>query len=287
VCAAFQFAPDERGEVCDRVTRQARGLHAVKGVRSGGGPGHGRVGLGALGPQNAIDAVDEDGGKMVVRAFSADNRIISIEVQDNGCGMDAETQSKLFAPFFTTKEVGKGTGLGLATVHGIVHQHQGWIEVDSEVGRGSTFRVLLPLAAGVAAGRPANPVPAISGGHETVLLVEDEPAVRLVTSTMLRRLGYRVIEAGSGPEALGVWHGVAVSPDILVTDMVMPGGVTGLELGETLRRLRPKLAIVVTSGYTEEILKTDELRRSGIRLMAKPYEFAELAAVMRQALAGG
>ncbi len=214
-------------------------------------------------------------------------RFACLRVSDTGCGMPPDVLRHLFEPFFTTKEVGKGTGLGLATVHGIVHQHQGWIEVDSEVGRGTSFRVLLPLAADVAAGRPANPVPAIPGGHETVLLVEDEPAVRLATSTMLRRLGYLVVEAGSGPEALGVWHGLAASPDILVTDMVMPGGVTGLELGETLRRLRPELAIVVTSGYTEEILKTDELRRSGIRLMAKPYEFAELAVVIRQALAGG
>ena len=150
-------------------------------------------------------------------------RFACLRVSDTGCGMPPDVLRHLFEPFFTTKEVGKGTGLGLATVHGIVHQHQGWIEVDSEVGRGTSFRVLLPLAADVAAGPPANPVPAIPGGHETVLLVEDEPAVRLATSTMLRRLGYLVVEAGSGPEALGVWHGLAASPDILVTDMVMPG----------------------------------------------------------------
>lgn len=210
----------------------------------------------------------------------------SLRVSDTGCGMAPEVLRHLFEPFFTTKEVGKGTGLGLATVHGIVHQHQGWIEVASEVGRGSSFRVVLPLAAALPAGRPAASLPAIPGGTETVMLVEDEPAVRLATSTMLRHLGYRVIEAGSGPEALGVWHGLAVPPDLLVTDMVMPGGVTGLELGESLRRLRPGLAVVVTSGYTEEILKTDELQAAGIILIAKPYEFAALAGAIRRALAG-
>ncbi len=210
----------------------------------------------------------------------------TLRVSDTGCGMSPDVLRHLFEPFFTTKEVGKGTGLGLATVHGIVHQHQGWLEVASEVGRGSSFRVVLPLAGGTASARPALPAAAIPGGNETVLLVEDEPAVRLATSTMLRHLGYRVIEAGSGPEALGVWHGLAVPPDLLVTDMVMPGGVTGLELGESLRRLRPGLAVIVTSGYTEEILKADELHWSGITLIAKPYEFAALAGAIRRALAG-
>jgi CheY-like chemotaxis protein len=212
-------------------------------------------------------------------------RFACLRVSDTGTGMPPEVLTHLFEPFFTTKEVGKGTGLGLATVHGIVHQHQGWIEVESTLGQGSTFRLYLPISPRDPTASPAVPRVEVAPGRGTILLVEDEPAVRLVTAAMLRRLGYHVLEAGHGPEALGVWqqHGAAV--DLLVADMVMPHGMTGLELAETFRRAKPSLGIVIVSGYAEEIVKGEAGLKEGFTFVAKPYEFAVLAGVIQQTLA--
>jgi CheY-like chemotaxis protein len=201
--------------------------------------------------------------------------------------MAPDVLAHLFEPFFTTKDVGKGTGLGLATVHGIVHQHQGWIEVESTVGRGSTFVVYLPLAA-----PPAEmPTPALTmpvrNGCGTILFVEDEAAVRRTTATMLRRIGYRVLEATHGPEALGVWQREGPGIDLLLTDMVMPEGMNGLELGETMRRSKPALGIVIVSGYTDEIIKGDVGARANFTFVAKPFDFPALAGIIRQTLESG
>ena len=211
-------------------------------------------------------------------------RFVRLRVRDTGCGMAPEVSAHLFEPFFTTKEVGKGTGLGLATVHGIVQEHKGWIEVETAVGEGTTFSVFLPSAqpAEPAASPPAQS--AMPKGDETIFLVEDEPSVRLVAATMLRRLGYRVIEAGDGREALAVWAARGAEISLLVTDVVMPNGVSGIELGERLRREKPDLGVIFMSGYNDQILKGEAGMPRNFTLIGKPFDFAELAAVVRRKL---
>jgi two-component system, cell cycle sensor histidine kinase and response regulator CckA len=210
---------------------------------------------------------------------------VLLRVRDAGEGMDESTLRRVFEPFFTTKEVGRGTGLGLASVYGIVQQHQGWVAVDSAPGKGSTFDVYLP-----AASVPLVPATEVGlaepgRGHEAVLLVEDEPAVRRLASTALARLGYRVLEANTGVEALRVWEQVAGAVDVLVSDMVMPAGMTGLDLASVLTELKPDLKVLITSGYS------DALRRmpggtDRCRFLGKPFGPGELGTAVRDLLDG-
>jgi PAS domain S-box-containing protein len=242
---------------------------------------------------NARDAMPTGGGLTLETAAveigapvshrdARPGRFVRLRVSDTGCGMTPEVQAHLFEPFFTTKEVGKGTGLGLATVHGIIHQHHGWVEVESAVGRGSTFSVYLPLAPPAEIVRVETAHSQILGGTGTILLVEDEESVRLVAGVMLRKLGYRVLDARDGPEALAVWaqHGREV--DLLITDMVMPRGLTGIDLCEKLRAENPALAVILMSGYNDEILRGEAGRTAGVTLVGKPFEFADFAAVVRK-----
>jgi CheY-like chemotaxis protein len=193
---------------------------------------------------------------------------------------------RIFEPFFSTKEVGKGTGLGLATVYGIVKQHKGWIEVKSQVAVGTTFVVFLPAAAvnlPVAAEAPAEPSPAAQGGSESILLVEDEPILREWVREILQTNGYRIIEAGNGVEALKVWDEKAGKFDLLLTDMVMPEGLTGRDLARQLRSREPRLKVIYTSGYSEEIMGGDtELRDAPF--LPKPYAAPELVKLVRDCL---
>ena len=207
-------------------------------------------------------------------------------VEDHGCGMDTETLKKIFEPFFTTKEVGKGTGLGLATVYGIVKQHQGWVEVESQVGRGTVFRVYLPLT-NKAADTPAaeSPQGQPAGGSETILLVEDELSVRRTTATYLRLLGYAVWEAANGLEALRLWRQHRDRIGLLFTDMVMPEGMTGLDLAEQLRAEKPGLPVIISSGYSVELLGQDGQTAAGITYLPKPCEPDALARTLRARLA--
>jgi hypothetical protein len=194
---------------------------------------------------------------------------VCLSVSDTGTGMAPEVLPRIFEPFFTTKEIGKGTGLGLATVHGIVQQHQGWIEVSSQVGEGTTFKVFLP----------AIPTPVrlaaaaeVRGGNETILLVEDEPALRLTTRRILERKGYRIREAASGREALEVWQSHAGEIALLLTDIIMPGDMTGRDLAERLWGQRPRLKVIFTSGYTADALgaNTDFIQRTRSYFLQKP-----------------
>jgi CheY-like chemotaxis protein len=194
---------------------------------------------------------------------------------------------RIFEPFFTTKEIGKGTGLGLATVYGIVQQHQGWIEVSSQVGEGSTFKVFLP-AIPTPAGRPAAAqVEAdIHGGNETILLVEDEPAVRLTTRRILERKGYRILEAAGGREALEQWQSHANEIALLLTDIIMPGRMTGRDLAEQLWGQRPGLKVIFTSGYTADALgaNTDFIHRTRSYFLQKPCPSRALLETVRRCL---
>ena len=215
-------------------------------------------------------------------------RFICLAVADTGSGMDALTLKRIFEPFFTTKEAGRGTGLGLATVHGIVAQHKGWIEVDSAVGRGTTFRVFLPAVPQPgAAGQPAPPAEPSQRGRETILLVEDDVKVRRLIGQALRALGYQVHEAGNGQEAMLLWQRVGPQVGLLLTDMVMPEGLTGLELTERLQALKPALKVIISSGYSLEIARAGVPTKAGVAYLPKPYEIGVLANLVRQCLEGG
>ena len=194
-----------------------------------------------------------------------------LTVTDSGCGMEEHVLKRLFEPFFTTKEVGKGTGLGLAMVYGIVQQSGGRIEVESESGRGSTFRVYLPLTH-ESAEPPAPPAApaAADGGDETVLLVEDEEAVRQLACRALQAQGYNVLEAGDGMAALTVCQRHLRSIDLVVTDVVMPE-LSGVDLVERLRTVRPQLKVLYMSGYTDSAVLRQGVAVSEANYLQKPF----------------
>ena len=181
-------------------------------------------------------------------------RFVRLTVRDTGCGIAPEVRAHLFEPFFTTKEIGKGTGLGLATVYGIVKQHQGWIEVQSAPGQGATFTIHLPASTVPCADPERIPAPAPArGGGQTILVVEDEAPVRDLIFHLLRRSGYQVLTARSGPEAQQLPADQLRRVDLLLADLVLPGGVNGRDLATALRRIHPRLQVVYCSGYSPEI----------------------------------
>ncbi|NOS68373.1 MAG: response regulator, partial [Verrucomicrobia bacterium] len=210
---------------------------------------------------------------------------VVLRVTDTGTGMDRTTMCRIFEPFFTTKEVGKGTGLGLATVYGIVKQHDGWVEVASEVGQGTTFTVFLPASHETAkAGKTGDdPIAPVTGGTETILVVEDEVIIREMAQTLLEELGYKILLAENGREALEVWEQNHDSIDLLLTDMVMPEGVSGMELAEQLLAQKPGLKVVFASGYTVDEVSEEFLARNNARFLQKPYNRASLSRAVRQA----
>ena len=208
-----------------------------------------------------------------------------LTVTDTGAGMDEGTLKRIFEPFFTTKEIGKGTGLGLPTAHGIVKQHHGWIEVKSQPERGSTFTVYLPVKTlAPAAGEVAPMIPPVVGGRGTLLLVEDEEIVRRPIGMYLRKLGYRVIEAANGNQAFNLWREHRDEIDLLYSDMVMPEGVTGLELAEKLRGEKPGLKIIISSGYSTEISMQGVPANAGYIYLPKPSPSAVIAAAVRECM---
>lgn len=247
---------------------------------------------------NARDAIQRDGRVTICTSASdyspidlAQNpsrhagRFVCLAVADTGMGMDEATQSRIFEPFFTTKEAGKGTGLGLATVHGIVAQHKGWVEVESRLGQGSTFRVFLP-ASPQTESVPEREAPkeTLRRGHETILLVEDDPKVRTAVGMGLRALGYRIHEVANGQEAMAFWREKALEVDLLFTDMVMPEGITGLELIERLQELKPGLKAIISSGYSSEMVHAGIPKDSGVIYLPKPYDTTQLSQAVRQCL---
>ena len=213
---------------------------------------------------------------------------VCLRVTDTGTGMDSATMNRIFEPFFTTKEIGKGTGLGLATVYGIVKQHEGWIEVSSEVGKGTKFSAFFPASesATATAKLDTDPSAFVRGGTETILVVEDEAVLREMAHTILEECGYTILEAGNGREALKVWDEKHENIDLLLTDMVMPGGVSGVELAEKILARQPKLKVVFTSGYTVDDVSTAFLEKTNAHFLQKPYTRITLARAARRALDG-
>ncbi len=247
---------------------------------------------------NARDAMPQ-GGRLTLettnvtldKAFVRQNlgaqpgEYVQLAVGDTGVGMDAETLARCFEPFFTTKGLAKGTGLGLATVYGIVKQHQGYIRVASDIGRGTTFSVYLPRVTAPAEPPPPAPdVPAgVVGGSETILLVEDEAVVRAVTLEMLQAYGYRVLTAGHPAEALLMSERHPGPIDILVTDVVMPG-LNGVELADRLTAVRPEMKVLYVSGYPGEALLGRAGPDPGRPFLPKPYMADALARKVREVL---
>jgi PAS domain S-box-containing protein len=234
-------------------------------------------------------AVDFDESVRATSAHARPGSFACLSVSDTGSGIPPEILPRIFEPFFTTKDIGKGTGLGLATVFGIIEQHKGWLQVDSEVGRGTTFRIFLPRSAGSAGQKNGPPaaLPTLRGGQETILLVEDDSFLRTSVRHVLLRLGYRVLEAANGLEALEVWQPHRDDIQLLLTDLVMPGGMTGKGLAGRLLSENPRLKVVYTSGYSPEIAAGDFPLEEGVNFLAKPFEPGKLAQTIRNRLDGG
>jgi PAS domain S-box-containing protein len=208
-----------------------------------------------------------------------------LSVSDTGCGIPAENLLRIFEPFFTTKEVGKGTGLGLATLFGIVQQHRGWVEVDSAVGKGTTFRIYLPRIAEKSVQTAEQPAEtSVRGGDETILLVEDDEFLRPFACRVLEQFGYRVVAVGDGPEALEAWKLHRDEIRLLLTDMVMPSGMSGRELVERLTKEDPRLKVVYASGYSPEFVSKDFYLEEGVNFIAKPFQAEMLARIIRRSL---
>jgi len=247
---------------------------------------------------NARDAMLK-GGKLLIETSAVEiaadyvrlhpgayvGRFACLAVTDTGCGMEHSVLQRIFEPFFTTKEVGKGTGLGLATVYGIVKQHRGWIEVQSEVGVGTTFKVFLPVAgdASQLSAVSTGETETVRGGRETILLVEDEKDLLELMREVLQQYQYRVLVASSGVEALQIWDEHNGQVDLLLTDMIMPGGMTGDELGAELKRRKPGLKTIYASGYTSAFVGRD-FGHDDITFLAKPYQPQQVAQLIRYTL---
>ncbi|MDB6027108.1 MAG: multi-sensor hybrid histidine kinase, partial [Verrucomicrobiales bacterium] len=249
---------------------------------------------------NARDAMPE-GGQVVVSTglveFEAVHLLQNAErrpgpfacltVSDSGCGIPKEYISRIFEPFFTTKEAGRGTGLGLAMVYGIVKQHQGWIEVESASGKGATFKVFLPVDGEyIPVIEPPPPEPLVGGGTETIFIVEDEPALRELVREILQFHGYNVVEAVHGKDALRIWPDKKDQIDLLLTDMVMPEGVSGLVLARQLKSERPNLKVIYTSGYSMDLFDSDQKLSDGFNFLPKPYHPQLLIKTIRECLDG-
>lgn len=247
----------------------------------------------------AINARDSmpDGGVMTIETtcFTADaayadshpdvvtGEYIVIEVHDTGTGMSAAVRERVFEPFFTTKEAGKGTGLGLSMVYGLVKQSGGHVRVYSEPDHGTAVKLFIPVAEN-APDALADGVPTVAeeptGGTERVLVVEDDPAVKRTLIRMLEELGYRTIEAASGSEALTQLRAQSPAPDLLLTDLVMPGGMNGTELAEEARKMHPDLKVLLSSGFSAQHVGGS----IQFPLLRKPYRKERLAQAIRQAL---
>lgn len=238
---------------------------------------------------NARDAMP-DGGVLHVSTLDCnarpDRHCVRLIVEDSGSGISPEIRERMFEPFVTTKDRSQGGGLGLATVHGIVKQHDGTIHVQSTLGKGTRFVIALPTEAVDSVEEPVQaPVPSVlPGGSETILIVEDEPRIRRVLTAALERLGYVVLSAGTGDEAITLCNGYAEPIDLLLSDVVMPG-VSGYQAALVIRQTRADIQVLFMSGFVEEdIVALKDVQAAGFDLVEKPIELARLAVRVRMLL---
>jgi two-component system, cell cycle sensor histidine kinase and response regulator CckA len=210
---------------------------------------------------------------------------IRLSVRDTGTGMDEPTRSRIFEPFFTTKGLNKGTGMGLATVYGIVKQHDGWIEVETKPGDGSTFSVFLPSTERPIEREPAPTFAASADdGNHTIFVVEDDAAVRSLVVEVLQSFNYNVIEAESGDMAISIWPNIRHKVDLLLTDMVMPGKANGLDVARHCQGDKPELNVIYTSGYSSELFDSNVNLQEGVNYLPKPYLSGKLTEIIQRAL---
>jgi PAS domain S-box-containing protein len=239
------------------------------------------------GGQLAIDAsiTDLNPNRPASHPEAGAGQFVCLRVVDNGGGISPENLRRIFEPFFTTKEAGKRTGLGLATVYGIVKQHQGWVEAESEPGKGATFRIYLPVSKEQDGSPEKRPVkPSVRGGTETILVVEDEAPVRELVCKILTGYGYKVLPAPSGVKALELWRRSKGKIDLLLTDLVLPDQLNGRELAEKLRKSRAKLKVIFSSGYSPDVVGKDFVLQRGQHFLQKPYDLHKLALTVRNCL---
>ena len=209
---------------------------------------------------------------------------VCLSIRDNGPGIAPEHLPRIFDPFFTTKDVGKGTGLGLATVYGIVRQHRGWIDVRSEVGQGTEFRILLPVVKSTAVQAPAASTRTstlLPRGTETILVVEDDETVGAMVNSVLTACGYRVLAATNGQQALAKWESAKAEIALVITDLIMPEGISGSELGARLLAERPNLKLIYSSGYDPRNTVASRTHAPGVEFLPKPYDAMTLARCVR------
>ena len=229
--------------------------------------------------------ITEDDARSIPEATAG--RHVTLRLTDDGCGIPPDVLPRIFEPFFTTKEPGHGTGLGLATVFGIIKQHRGWITVTSAPGRGTTFDIVLPASPEPVQPRTRTLPPGLPrGGNETILLVEDDPSVRRLTRALLVRHGYQVLEARSGVEALAIWDAATQRIDLVLTDLVMPDGVSGRDLANRLQARAPALKVILTSGYGADVVPHSRETRLGPSFLAKPCTPRTLLEAVRTCLDG-
>jgi CheY-like chemotaxis protein len=245
---------------------------------------------------NARDAMPE-GGRLFLETknmeideeycrqfpYAQPGSYVALSVSDTGIGMDAGTIEQIFEPFFTTKEMGKGTGLGLATVYGIVKQHGGFLNVESEPGKGTTFQIFLPASAGMAEHREAKSEEMPRKGSETILLAEDHEGLRQSAQEMLETLGYRVLLAADGLEALQLFKANSNRIDLVILDVVMPG-LSGPDSYSQMALLRPDVRVVFTTGYTSEVASLTSMIDKGAGFLQKPYGQRSISTKIREVL---
>jgi nitrogen-specific signal transduction histidine kinase/CheY-like chemotaxis protein len=247
---------------------------------------------------NSRDAMPQ-GGKLVVETrnilLEADHvdfqselqpgEYVQLSISDTGSGMEPHVRDRVFEPFFTTKEKGRGTGLGLAMVYGFVKQSGGHVTIYSEPDHGTTINLYFPRADGAPVAATADTVRTETGvaARETILVVEDDERVRQLTIKRLKLIGYEILEARDGPTALEMLRSGA-PVDLVFTDLVRPGGLSGREVAIRARTIKPGVKVLLTSGYAEELVRADDLRREQLKVLRKPYKQADLAAAMREAL---
>jgi two-component system cell cycle sensor histidine kinase/response regulator CckA len=245
---------------------------------------------------NARDAMPK-GGRLVLETrnieiteeycrlvtYARPGNYVLLSVSDTGAGMDAATIEQIFEPFFTTKELGKGTGLGLATVYGIVKQHCGFINVESEVGKGTTFQIYLPASTGMAEPREAASDEKVRKGSETILLAEDHDGLRQSAQEMLEALGYRVLLAADGFDAVRLFKANSAQIELVVLDVVMPG-LSGPETYSQMAAIRPDLRVVFTTGYTSEVASLTTMIDKGAAFLQKPYGQRSIGVKIRDVL---